>query len=115
MNSKKFEQIIAESPYHGYFVKVQKGELAPLWNDIEANTFVKLPLGVYKSVRERGFAVAIHGTGLSVNLYVLLSDWSAWKSKKPDTPAALMPKVEEIEKYLTERSEKKKGVKSNAG
>lgn len=108
MKSKKFEQIIAESPYKDYFAKVTKDELDSLWAAIEVNILPKVPISAYRSVRERGFAVALHGIGSKANLYVLLDDWKAWKSRPGnDTLATLMPKVAEIENYLSQNAKKK--------
>jgi len=109
MNSKKFESIIAESKYKAYFEKVQKDVLEFLWSSIEGDNLVKIPINAYKSIRQNGFAVVMHGVGSMANLYILLADWSAWKSKpEGDTFATLMSKVTEVENYLIENSGRKK-------
>jgi len=103
MRSKKFEQIIAESPYKNYFEKVEKEVLEFLWSSIEGDPITKLPINAYSSIRQKGVAVVMHGVGSVANLYVLLADWSAYKSKpEGDNFATLMPKVGEVQKYLEE-------------
>jgi len=103
MRSKKFEQIIAESPYKNYFEKVENEILEFLWSSIEEDPLTKVPINAYRSVRQKGFAVVMHGVGSQAHLYVLLSDWTAFKSRpENDNFATLMPKVEEVQKYLEE-------------
>ena len=106
MKSKKFDKIIAENKeYKNYFVKVEDEALQVLWEQIEANPLTKVPINAYKGIREKGYAVVMNGVGSTANLYVLLSDWSAYKSKPDDdTFATLMPKVAEVEKFLEELS-----------
>ncbi|MDP7282445.1 MAG: hypothetical protein QF475_02310 [Candidatus Undinarchaeales archaeon] len=109
MKSKKFETIIAESKYKKYFVKVEEDALDSLWSQIEGNPRTKVPITAYKDVRQKGYAVVLNGVGSTANLFVLLADWSAYKSKSDDdTFATLMPKVAEIEKYLIEEGGGKK-------
>jgi len=101
MKTKKFETIISESKYKNYFEKVKEDVLGFLWSQVEGNPLTKVPINAYKNIREKGFAVVMNGVGSKANLYVLLADWSAYKSKPDkDTLATLMPKVTEVEKFL---------------
>jgi|TARA_Y100000310_G_scaffold341752_1_gene441931 hypothetical protein len=103
MRTKKFEQIIAKGTYKNYFEKVPKENQEFLWSSIEADTLTKVPINAFKSLRQNGYAVVMNGVGSQANLFVLLADWSAWKSKpEGDNFATLMPKVAEIEKFLEE-------------
>ena len=103
MKTKKFEKIIAESSYKNYFEKVEDEPLDFLWSQVEGNPLAKVPINAYKNIRKKGFAVVMNGLGSKANLYVLLADWSAYKSKSDkDTLATLMPKVIEVEKFLEE-------------
>ena len=107
MKTKKFEQIIAESRYKNYFEKVEDESLGFLWAQVEGNVLTKVPINAYKSIREKGFAVIMNGIGSKANLYVLLADWSSYKSKPDnDTFATLMSKVIEVEKFLSEKGGK---------
>ena len=104
MRTKKFEKIIAESEYKDYFEKVEDEVLEFFWSSIEGDPMTKLPINAYRSIRQKGFAVIMHGVGSVANLYVLLQDWSVYKSKpKGDNLATLLPKVTEVEKYLGEQ------------
>jgi len=108
MKTKKFEKILAESPYKDYFEKVDKEVLEFLWSSVEGDPMTKLPINAYKNIRKKGFAVIMHGVGTVANLYILLADWNVYKSKpKGETFATLMPKVAEVEKFLIEKGGKK--------